>query len=293
MNDSLFPLTLTRKPEDIRIGILTIKEKTQRFDVNRLKRPWDIFRLNDQALREDFTEITRTRTSQPIPSTVQTIDPHNIFVEEGAKLSHCTLNASTGPIYIGKYTEIMEGATIRGPFALCDGAVVKMGARIYGATTVGPYSVAGGEIKNTVIFGYSNKAHDGYLGDSVIGEWCNLGAGTSNSNVKNNAGEIKIWDDSASDYLASGLLKCGLIMGDYSRAAINTSFNTGTVVGVAANIFGEGLMPKFIPSFSWGSEGERYNLNSALEHIANWKKMKGHILTEQEKSTLKLIFEQK
>jgi UDP-N-acetylglucosamine diphosphorylase/glucosamine-1-phosphate N-acetyltransferase len=196
-------------------------------------------------------------------------------------------------VYIGKNAVVMEGAIIRGPFALCEGAVVKMGARIYGATTVGPYSVVGGEIKNTVISGYSNKAHDGYLGDSVIGEWCNLGAGSSNSNVKNNAGEVKVWSHNTKQYVTTGLRKCGLIMGDYSKSAINTSFNTGTIVGVCANIFGEGLTPKYIPSFTWGTMGQtKYIFDKALKDIENWKKMKNAVLTEQEKTRLKLIFDE-
>jgi len=192
----------------------------------------------------------------------------------------------------------MEGSLIRGPFALCEGATVKMGTKIYGATTVGPYCVVGGEIKNSVLFGFSNKGHDGYLGDAVIGEWCNLGAGTSNSNLKNNAGEVKIRDHRTGRLISAGA-KCGLLMGDYSRSAINTSFNTGTVVGVCCNIFGEGLTPKYIPSFSWGygDEGQagvktgRYDLEKAFRDIASWKRLKGHALTEAEIQNLKYIFE--
>src|SRR5215467_11739207 len=213
--------------------------------------------------------VTENRTSQPIPESVQFLNKTAIFIEPGAVLNHCILNASTGPIYIGKNSTIMEGAVIRGPFALCEGAVVKMGAKIYGATTIGPYSVVGGEIKNSVIQGYSNKAHDGYLGDSVIGEWCNLGAGTSNSNVKNNAGEVTVWNPATKGYIVAGN-KCGLFMGDYSRSAINTSFNTGTVVGVSCNVFADGLSPKHIPSFSWGVKGERYEFDKAIRDIANW-----------------------
>ena len=187
----------------------------------------------------------------------------------------------------------MEGALIRGPLALCEGSVIKMGAKIYGATTIGPNCIVGGEIKNSVILGYSNKAHDGYLGDSVIGEWCNIGAGTSNSNIKNNARDIKMWSQARNEMITSGISKCGLIMGDYSRAAINTSFNTGTIVGVCANVFGEGLTPKFIPDFSWGSNSlSKYELEKAFVDIDNWKKLKGHALAEKEKTLLKLIFDQ-
>jgi UDP-N-acetylglucosamine diphosphorylase/glucosamine-1-phosphate N-acetyltransferase len=297
----LFPFSLTRAPGDIRLGILTYREKIEWVQgdkaamadilslAGKLHYSWDLFRLNGQAIDIDFGLLTSGRRSAPLSPSVQTICPDNIFIEPGAILSHCILNASAGPIYIGKNAEVMEGATIRGPFALCEGAVVKMGARIYGATTVGPYSTVGGEIKNSVIFGYSNKGHDGYLGDSVIGEWCNLGAGTSNSNLKNNAGDVKVWSPSRSTFIAAGI-KCGLIMGDYSRSAINTSFNTGTLVGVCCNIFGEGLTPKFIPSFSWGF-GAKYEFKKALRDIGNWKALKGQTLADPEILTLNRIYE--
>ena len=297
MDDSLFPFTLTRPIADIRVGILTIREKEQHGSrgvlhwIPLLTRPWHIFQLNAEALVDDFTLLTSGRLSQPIPSSVQAIAPDNIFIEEGAVLQHCILNASTGPIYIGANEEIMEGSLIRGPFALCEGATVKLGTKIYGATTIGPYSIVGGEIKNSVIFGYSNKGHDGYLGDSVIGEWCNLGAGTSNSNLKNNAAEVKAWDQSSGQYISAGN-KCGLLMGDYSRSAINTSFNTGTVVGVCCNVFGEGLTPKYIPSFSWGYENNPgYQLEKALRDIDSWKRFKGQTVTEAEIKKLKYIYE--
>ena len=186
----------------------------------------------------------------------------------------------------------MEGALIRGPFALCEGAVVKMGSKIYGATTMGPYCVVGGEIKNSILFGYSNKAHEGYLGDSIIGEWCNLGAGTSNSNLKNSAGDVKIWNQATGKWGNAGT-KCGLLMGDYSRSAINTSFNTGAVVGVSANVFGEGLTPAFIPGFSWGFKpAVKYEFDKAIRDIENWKKLKGKLLTEEERTQLRNIFNQ-
>jgi UDP-N-acetylglucosamine diphosphorylase/glucosamine-1-phosphate N-acetyltransferase len=297
MDDSLFPFTATRPIADIRIGILTIREKEQHGSrgvlhwIPLLTRPWHIFQLNAEALIDDYTLLTSGRVSQPIPATVQAIAPENIFIEEGASLQHCILNASTGPIYIGARAEIMEGSLIRGPFALCEGATVKLGTKIYGATTVGPYSVVGGEVKNSVIFGYSNKGHDGYLGDSVIGEWCNLGAGTSNSNLKNNAAEVKAWDHSSGKFIPAGN-KCGLLMGDYSRSAINTAFNTGTVVGVCCNIFGDGLTPKYIPSFSWGYGNTlKYELEKALRDVASWKRFKGQTLTDAEIQNLKYIFE--
>jgi UDP-N-acetylglucosamine diphosphorylase/glucosamine-1-phosphate N-acetyltransferase len=253
-----------------------------------IRYPWDIFKYNAEALITDFSIIATRGKSQPIPASVRAIEPDNIFIEEGASLQHCLLNASTGPIYIGRNAEIMEGSSIRGPFAACEGSTVKMGAKIYGATTLGPYSTAGGEIKNTVFFGYSNKGHDGYLGDAVIGEWCNLGAGTSASNLKNNAGDIKVWHPASARFISAGQ-KCGLLMGDYSRSAINTSFNTGTVVGVCCNIFGEAPPLKYVPNFSWGP-GHRYDWDKALRDIDNWKKLKNQSLTDTEILTLKHIF---
>jgi len=213
---------------------------------------WDIFAKNDAALREDFELLTEDRTSQPIPKSVNVIAPENVFIEEGAKLEFVTLNASTGPIYIGKNAEIMEGAVIRGPFALCESGRVKLASKVYGATTVGPHSVIGGEVSNSVLFGYSNKGHDGFLGNSVLGEWCNLGADTNNSNLKNNYEEVKLWSYETESFDKTGLQFCGLMMGDHSKSGINTMFNTGTVVGVSTNIFGSGFPRNFVPSFSWG-----------------------------------------
>ena len=221
-------------------------------DCIKIEHTYDIFSKNGAAIREDFELLTNDRKSQPIPKTVNTIAKENIFIEEGAKLEYVTLNASTGPIYIGKDAEIMEGSTIRGPFALCDNSSVKMGSKIYGATTVGPYSRIGGEVKNTVLFAHSNKGHEGYLGDSVIGEWCNMGADTNNSNLKNNYEEVKLWSYETEGFAKTGLQFCGLMMGDHSKCGINTMFNTGTVVGVSANVFGTGFPRNFIPSFSWG-----------------------------------------
>ncbi|MBL0184070.1 MAG: glucose-1-phosphate thymidylyltransferase [Chitinophagaceae bacterium] len=261
-----------------------------RGDLQAIHYPWQIFQLNDWALREDFVLITGKRKSKAISKTNKTIKPSQIFLETGVKMEHCILNAEDGPIYIGKNATIMEGTCIKGPVAICEGAVVKMGTKIYGATTVGPYCTAGGEIKNSVLFGYSNKAHDGYLGDSVLGEWCNLGAGTTNSNVKNNAGEVKYWVDADKKEMAAGS-KGGLLMGDYSKAAINTSFNTGTVVGVCCNVVSQGLTPKLISNFSWGVDGiTKYKLNKALVDIDNWKKMKGMAISDREKKILTDIY---
>jgi len=255
-----------------------------------LQYPWEIVRLNDWAIREDFNLLTAKRKSATISKTNAVIEAKQIFMEPGAKAEHCIFNASTGPIYIGKNVEIMEGSMIRGPVAICEGSVVKMGTKIYGATTIGPYCTVGGELKNVVIFGYSNKAHDGYLGDSVIGEWCNLGAGTTNSNVKNNCSEVKYWVDSDKKEMSAGL-KGGLLMGDYSRAAINTCFNTGTVVGVNCNVFGSGLTPKLIPSFTWGCDGiTRYKLSNALNDLDKWKNLKGMSISAREKQILTDIY---
>jgi UDP-N-acetylglucosamine diphosphorylase/glucosamine-1-phosphate N-acetyltransferase len=249
--------------------------------------PWQIFEYNHWAICQDFELLTEGRKSADISSTNQLVHPGNIFVEEGASVSHSILNASDGPIYIGKNAEILEGNLIRGSFALGEGSRLKMGSKIYGGTTIGPYCLAGGEIKNSVLMSYSNKGHDGYLGDSVIGSWCNLGAGTSNSNLKNTAGLVNIWSKKDNQFLNAGN-KCGLIMGDYSRCAINTSFNTGTVVGISCNIFGSRVPAKFINDFSWGSE--KYIFEKAISDIDNWKKLKGLEITAEEITSLKKIY---
>lgn len=218
----------------------------------KIENTWDIFQKNDVAIREDYELLTEDRYSQPIPKSVNVIAPENIFIEEGAKLEFVTLNASTGPIYIGKNAEIMEGSVIRGPFALCESGRVKLATKVYGATTVGPHSVIGGEVNNSVLFAYSNKGHDGFLGNAVLGEWCNIGADSNNSNLKNNYEEVKLWSYETENFAKTGLQFCGLMMGDHSKCGINTMFNTGTVVGVSTNIFGAGFPRNFVPSFSWG-----------------------------------------
>ena len=259
--------------------------------VQRLKYCWEMMLWNDTMIREDFKLVTKGRSSQPISPTVKVIQTADIFIEEGAKLEFCTLNSKTGPIYIGKEAEIMEGSCVRGPFSMGYNSVLKMNSRIYGATSLGPCCMGGGEIKNSVIMGYTNKAHDGYLGDAVIGEWCNMGAGSTNSNVKNTAGEVKVWNYATNSYLGVGQ-KCGLIMGDYSRVAINSSVNTGTIVGVSCNVFGAGLLPTIFNNFSWGISGNRYDLKKAFFAIDNWKKMKNLHITEAETSILETIFAQ-
>lgn len=258
-------------------------------EVKAIKAPWNIFELNAWAIKEDFELLTTGRRSQKISNTNNVTESSNIFIEKGAEVEMCCMNATEGPIYIGKNAIVMEGSMLRGPISIGEGAVVKMGAKIYGGTTVGPKCTVGGEIKNSVLFGNSNKAHDGYMGDSVVGEWCNWGAGTSNSNIKNNASGVEVWTQSGPINVG---LKCGVLMGDYSRTAINTSINTGTVIGVCANVYGSGFTPKYISSFAWGSDGiQRYNLEKAFIDINNWKLLKRSAITAYEKSVLKYIFD--
>lgn len=257
-----------------------------------IQNPWHICQFNAGEIRNDFNRITSNRESAGTGKAILNGPPGSLFVEEGATIYPCWINTEEGPVYIGRNALIMEGVMIRGPVAICEGAVVKMGTRIYGGTTIGRYCTAGGEIKNSVMHDYSNKAHDGYLGDSVLGEWCNLGAGTSNSNLKNTASDVKVWNPHRGSYMLAGL-KAGLFMGDYSRAAINTSFNTGTVVGVCCNIFGHGLTPKYFPNFSWGYDTkQKYDFEKAVEAILNWKKLKNKTIEEDEIKALKHIFEQ-
>ena len=261
------------------------------YNTSRIIYPSDIFKANQDYILFDCSLIGDSANYLNDCNSTIFISSTNIFIEEGAKVEYSILNASAGPIYIGKNATVMEGSLIRGPFVLGEGSTVKMGTKVYGATTVGPFSVIGGEVKNSVIFGFSNKGHDGYLGDSVIGEWCNMGAGTSNSNLKNTGGDVRVWSYFQKDYISAGM-KCGVIMGDYSRTAINTSINTGTVIGTCCNVFGSGLTPKHIPDFAWGfNDKEQYNFDKALQDISNWKKMKNKILTEPETKVLRHIFE--
>ncbi len=242
-----------------------IEFSSETFSINHV---WDLFQKNAEALKNDFELLTKGRKSQTLSSTVTVIGDKNlVFLEEGAKAEACILNTSSGPVYLGKEAEIMEGSVVRGPFALCEHSALKLSTKIYGATTIGPHCKVGGEVNNSVIFGYTNKAHDGFLGNSVIGEWCNLGADTNNSNLKNNYGNVKIFNYSKNKQIDTGLQFCGLIMGDHSKSGINTMFNTGTVVGVGSNIYGGGFPNTVIPNFSWGgSEGfEDYRLEKLFE----------------------------
>jgi len=259
----------------------------------RIENTWDIFQKNDAAIREDFELLTQDCFSQPIPKSVNVIAPENVFIEEGAKLEFVTLNASTGPIYIGKNAEIMEGSVIRGPFALCEEAQVKLGTKIYGATTIGPHCRVGGEVNNSVMFAYSNKGHDGFLGNSVLGEWCNIGADSNNSNLKNNYEEVKLWSYESERFEKTGLQFCGLMMGDHSKCGINTMFNTGTVIGVSTNIFGSGFPRNFVPSFSWGGASgfTTYMTNKAFETAKIVMSRRHVAFTEEDAKILEHIFE--
>jgi UDP-N-acetylglucosamine diphosphorylase/glucosamine-1-phosphate N-acetyltransferase len=255
---------------------------------NFIKNAIHLLQINAAMIQSDFNQVKAHHTSIIVDHSNRLICPENIFIEQGAVLSGVSLNATEGPIYIGKNTLLMEGVAIRGPFVLGEKSVVKMNASIYGATSVGPYCTIGGEIKNSILMGYSNKAHEGYLGDSIIGQWCNVGAGTSNSNVKNTAGPIQIWNQHLKSWDTIGN-KMGMLVGDYARFAIQSSINTGSYIGVSSNIYGNGLLPKMIPNFSWGVI-KGYVLDKAIEDIQNWKKMKGFQITAAEKEVLSALF---
>jgi UDP-N-acetylglucosamine diphosphorylase/glucosamine-1-phosphate N-acetyltransferase len=264
-------------------------------DVFSLKNIWDIFSMNGSAIRGDFTLVTANSRSARLPENVTVTGQENVFIEEGAVINAgCIINASTGPVYIGKNAEILEGTIIRGPLALCEGAVIKMGAKIYSDTTIGPGCKVGGEVSNVVFFANSNKGHDGYLGNAVIGEWCNLGADTNCSNLKNNYDEVKIWDEHINKSVKTGLTFCGLLMGDHSKCGINTMFNTGTVIGVSANIFGAGFPEKFVPSFCWGgAEGMvTYSFERAMDTAKRMMARRNKELSTAEIVMYQYIFEQ-
>jgi UDP-N-acetylglucosamine diphosphorylase/glucosamine-1-phosphate N-acetyltransferase len=258
----------------------------------KISRLWQIFQSIGDELRSDFLLLTQGRKTMPLPATNRVIGEEQIFLEEGARVEFATLNATTGPIYIGKNAEIMEGAMIRGALALCEGARIKMGARVYGPTTIGPYSRAGGEVTNTVFLSHTNKVHDGYMGNSVVGDWCNIGAGSNTSNLKNNYALVKVWNYALGKEEETGLQFCGLFMGDYSRCGINTMFNTGTVVGVSSNIYGSGFPGSFIPSFSWGGASgfEAYRVGKAIETIESGLQRKQLMLSEADKEIINRVY---
>ena len=256
--------------------------------------PWHIFQYNGEQIRADFNRITEGKTSAGIadPYTIA-YNSANIFVEKGAKIKAAILNAEDGPIYIGKDAQIHEGSIIKGPFALCEGSHVNPGGKMRGDTTVGPHSKVGGEISNSVIQGYSNKGHEGFLGNSVLGEWCNLGADTNNSNLKNNYAPVKLWSYARNGFANTGLQFCGLIMGDHSKCGINTMFNTGTVVGVSANIFGSGFPRNFVPSFSWGGASgfTTYAIKTAFQVAQRVMERRNINLEEEDQEILQHIFD--
>ncbi|MDN3593854.1 GlmU family protein [Zunongwangia endophytica] len=280
--------------EDQEVDFSAYKQIEIDGNVLKLAHTWDIFSKNATAIKFDFKLLTEDRESQPIDSSNYVKNPDNIFIEEGAVVENCSLNASAGPIYIGKDALVMEGCFLRGPISIGEEAIVKMGAKIYGATTIGPGSRAGGEINNSVLFQNSNKGHEGYLGNSVLGEWCNLGADTNNSNLKNNYAEVRLWDYETEGFAKTGLQFCGLMMGDHSKCGINSMFNTGTVVGVSCNIFGTGYPRNFIPSFSWGGSSgmttyQTKKVFEVAERVLERRKME---FTEQDQAILEHVFEE-
>ena len=254
---------------------------------------WDIFTYNGGEIEADFELLTKNRKSAEVSSTNQVLGKHGVFLEAGAKVECAILNTTNGPIYVGKDAEVMEGSIVRGPFAMGEHAVVKMGAKIYSNTTLGPYCKAGGELNNVVMMGFSSKGHDGFLGNAVIGEWCNFGADSNNSNLKNNYAEVKLWNYPKKSFKKTGLQFCGLVMGDHSKCGINTMFNTGTVIGINCNIYGAGFPRNFVPSFSWGGSGgyKEYTFDKAMETAKIVMARRGIELDEIETRILKKIYE--
>lgn len=277
---------------------LSEEDSTQEIEVEydfiKINNTWDIFVLNDKALREDFELLTQNRKSAPLSSTNRVVGEQNIFVEEGAVVEFAILNAKEGPIYIGKDAEVMEGSIVRGPFAMCEHSVLKMASKIYGATTLGPYVKVGGEVSNVVIFGYSNKAHDGFIGNSVIGEWCNIGADTNASNLKNTYEEVRVWSIEKNTFVPTGQTFFGTIMGDHSKCGINTMFNTGTVIGVSSNIYGHGYQRNYIPSFAWGGTTglKSYDMEKAIEVAEKMYQRRNVVMSQQDKEILRNVYTQ-
>ncbi|MFA6805954.1 MAG: GlmU family protein [Bacteroidales bacterium] len=292
-NDNIIAMTKTRE------DFLSESEDTNKVEFDpdfiKLNNLWDIFLMNGRAINEDFELITKGRVSQKLSPTNTVIGEGSIFIEEGANVECAILNTKNGPIYIGKDAEIMEGCVIRGPFAMCENAVLRLNAKIYGSTTMGPYVKVGGELDNVVIFGYSNKAHDGFIGNSVIGEWCNIGADTNASNLKNTYEEVRIWDIEQNTFVSTGQTFFGTIFGDYSKCGINVMFNTGTVVGVSSNIYGAGYQRNFVPSFAWGGTNvglKLFELDKAIEVSEKMMERRNMVMTEEDKKILRHIFNQ-
>jgi UDP-N-acetylglucosamine diphosphorylase/glucosamine-1-phosphate N-acetyltransferase len=277
--------------ENIEEALSEYKMVETKAEFLQIENVWDLFRLNDAAIRSDIESIKSEKTFVK-PSDTNQILGEEIYIEEGAKVECAILNTTSGPIYIAKGAEVMEGSILRGPIAICENGVVKMGAKIYGATTIGPYSKVGGEVNNCMIQGYSNKGHDGFLGNAVLGEWCNLGADTNNSNLKNNYQSVDIYNYSEEKYVDTELQFCGLIMGDHSKSAINTMFNTGTVVGVSANIYGADFPSKFIPSYSWGGRKPlEYKFEKAMDTAKRVMERRNISLTEEDLEILKTVYD--
>lgn len=269
------------------------KDTEADFPVRLIQRPYDLFIETGREIENDFKLLTRGRVSASVSSTVQILGKHPVFVEEGAKLECCVINSNNGPVYIGRNAEIMEGCLVRGPFAMGEGSVLKLGAKVYGPTSMGPYCVVGGEVNNISMQGYSNKGHDGFLGNAVLGEWCNIGADSNCSNLKNNYEEVKVWNYASGRFDRSGQQFCGLIMGDHSKCGINTMFNTGTVVGVAANIFGAGFPRQFVPDFAWGGASGfvTYKLDAAFKTASLVMPRRKIEFTEADKEILEAVFD--
>ena len=286
-NDKLVAVKTLENEPTITVDSIIFEE-----ELIHIQHSWDLFTYNFQAIEFDFELLTAGKTSQPISSTNRVLHPEKIFLEEGAKVEFAILNASEGPIYIGKDAEIMEGSMIRGGLALCEHGKINMGAKIYSGCTIGPYCKVGGELNNAILMAYSNKGHDGFLGNAVIGEWCNLGADTNNSNLKNNYAEVKLWSYKESRFVKTGLQFCGLIMGDYAKSAINTQFNTGTVVGVCANVFQSGFPPNLIKHYSWGgnSDAPIFSFDRACEAAEKMMERRKVDLTATDKKILEHIF---
>lgn len=252
--------------DDEEVHSLKGTELDNDIPVVQINRLWELTLLAKQAIPDDFALLTKGRASQPVSDTNRVIGPaENLFLEEGVQMECCTLNVNTGPVYIGKNAEIMEGAMLRGPVAIGADTIIRMGAKIYGPASIGPNCRVGGEVARSILLANSNKAHDGFLGDSVLGEWCNIGADTNNSNLKNNYGEVKLWNYEMERFEPTGNQFVGLIFGDHAKCGINTMFNTGTVVGVFANVFGAGFLRNFIPDFSWGGDGGGYRTHKFAE----------------------------
>ncbi|WP_353165581.1 GlmU family protein [Empedobacter brevis] len=285
-NDQLVAVKTTEESPRITSEIISLEK------IIHIKNSWDLFTYNFQAIEFDFEILTKGRVSQPISETNNVLHPEKIFIEEGAKVEFSILNASEGPIYIGKEAEIMEGCMIRGGLALCEHGKINMGAKIYPGCTVGPYCKVGGELNNAILMAYSNKGHDGFLGNAVLGEWCNLGADTNNSNLKNNYAEVKLWNYKEKRFVKTGLQFCGLIMGDYAKSAINTQFNTGTVVGVCANVFQSGFPPNMIKHYSWGGQSDApvFSFERACEAAEKMMERRKVEFTPTDKKILEHIF---